>query len=160
MPTNLGHDAIPALKVGHENVISAYAGHQQIYPNTTVIQSAAYDSNAAMANTGGTRQFVVTGQIGATYDLTGSLTGSYTQSVNPTNYTVTANNVSGTCNAAATTYTTTLTPTGDTTLQGGGSTFSDAFTRAAGPGTSSYSGSVSVSGLRNRKRITVAAAAQ
>ena len=153
MPTNLGHDAISALKVGHESVTSAYAGHQQIYPNTTLIQSAAYNSNAGMANTGGTRIFQITGDIGATYDLTGSLTGSYTHGGGTTGYNVTANNVSGTCDAAAATYTVTLTPTGSTTLQGGGSTFSDAFTRAAGPVTNSYSGSLSIS-ASNTNRVT------
>lgn len=154
MPTNLGHDAISALKVGHESVSAAYAGHQQIYPNTTLIQSAAYNTNAGMSNIGGTRIFQITGAVGATYDLTGSLTGSYTQSVNPTNYTVTANNVSGTCDAAATTYTTTLTPTGDTTLQGGGSTFSDAFTRAAGPGTTNFTASPLSISATNTNRVT------
>ena len=42
MPTNLGHEAISALKVGHENVTAGYVGHEQIFPNTTEIDGMPF----------------------------------------------------------------------------------------------------------------------
>ena len=111
MPTNLGHEAISALKVGHESVTAAYAGHQQIFPNTTTIQSASYyPNNNTISCAGGTKTFRIIGDIGATYDLTGSgLTGSYTQTSGTVDYNVTAGNVCGVCDAPSNTYLVTLT---------------------------------------------------
>ena len=146
MPTNLGHEAISALKVGHESVTAAYAGQHQIFPNTTTIQSADYyPNNNTMACSGGTRIWRVIGDIGATYDLTGSLTGSYTQTSGTVDYNVSAGNVCSTCDAPASTYLVTLTPTGNTVLQGGGSTFSNSFVRQAGPTTTNYTATASIS---------------
>jgi len=146
MPTNLGHEAISALKVGHESVTAAYAGHQQIFPNTTTIQSANYHpNNNTMACSGGTRTFRVIGDIGATYDLTGSLTGSYTQTSGTVDYSVSSGNVCYTCDAPAATYLVTLTPTGSTILQGGGANTHDSFVRQAGPTTTNYTATASIS---------------
>ena len=154
MPTNLGHDAISALKVGHESATAAYAGHQQIFPNTTTIQSANYyPNNNTLSSSGGTKIWRVIGEIGATYDLTGSLTGSYTQTSGTVDYNVTATNVSNVCDANADTYSVTLTPTGSTVLQGGGSTFSNSFVRQAGPTTNYYSATGSISAT-NTNRVT------
>ena len=147
MPTNLGHEAISALKVGHESATAAYAGHQQIFPNTTTIQSAAYyPNNNTLSCAGGTKVFRVIGDIGATYDLTGSgLTGSYTQTGGTIDYNVTASNVCASCDSPSATYLVTLTPTGSTVLQGGGTTFSNSFVRQAGPVTNNYTASLSIS---------------
>ena len=147
MPTNLGHEAISALKVGHESVTAAYAGHQQIFPNTTTIQSASYyPNNNTISCAGGTKTFRIIGDIGATYDLTGSgLTGSYTQTSGTVDYNVTAGNVCGVCDAPSNTYLVTLTPTGNTVLQGGGATFSNSFVRQGGPATNNYTASISIS---------------
>ena len=154
MPTNSGHEAISALKAGHESVSAAYAGHQQIFPNTTTIQSAAYNpSGHHMTCAGGNRPFRVIGDIGATYDLTGSLTGSYTQTSSTVDYSVSANNVCSVCDSPALNYVVTLTPTGSTVLQGGGSTFSDTFTRDAGPVTNNYTATASISAT-NTNRVT------
>ena len=155
MPTNSGHEAISALKAGHESVTAAYAGHQQIFPNTTTIQSAAYNpSGHHMTCAGGTRPFRVIGDIGATYDLTGSLTGSYTQTSGTVDYNVGAGNVCSTCDAPALNYVVTLTPTGSTVLQGGGSTFSDTFTRDAGPTTTNFTASPLSISATNTNRVT------
>ncbi len=92
MPTNLGHDAISALKVGHSNVTAAYAGHQQIFPNTLEItgftlgraNSSNFGGNIIPAgfSQGGTSaqgvangqsaKLGVTGEIGAQFTITGS----------------------------------------------------------------------------------------
>jgi len=92
MPTNLGHEAISALKVGHSNVTAAYAGHQPICPNTVEItgftlgraNSSNFSGNIIPAgfSQGGTSaqgvangqsaKLGVTGEIGAQFTITGS----------------------------------------------------------------------------------------
>ena len=92
MPTNLGHEAISALKVGHSNITAAYAGHQQIFPNTLEItgftlgraNSSNFGGNIIPAGfpQGGTNaqgvangtsaKLGVTGEIGAQFTITGT----------------------------------------------------------------------------------------
>ena len=97
MPTNLGHEAVSALKVGHSNVTAAYAGHQQIFPNTVEItgftlgraNSSNFGGNqipAGFPQNGTSGQGVangvsaklgVTGEIGAQFTITGTSGGAY-----------------------------------------------------------------------------------
>ena len=142
MPTNLGHEAISALKAGHSSVTAAYAGHQQIFPNTTTIQSAAFTNTSAMSNAGGSRIFRVAGDVGSTFNLNG--TGNYIITVSPYDHTVNVGS-NNSCDDPARTITTTLTPTGNTILQGGGSSFTDSFSQNAGPSTNNYTASISIS---------------
>ena len=72
MPTNLGHEAISALKVGHESVTAGYIGHEQIFPNTTEITSLAYTDLSTVIIHGETRVLNVAGALGSTFDITGS----------------------------------------------------------------------------------------
>jgi len=92
MPTNLGHEAISALKVGHSNVTAAYVGHQPVFPNTVEItgftlgraNSSNFGGNIIPAGfpQGGTNaqgvangtsaKLGVTGEIGAQFTITGS----------------------------------------------------------------------------------------
>ena len=72
MPTNLGHEAISALKVGHENVTGGYIGHEQIFPNTTEITSLAYTDLSTVNINGETRVLNVAGQVGSTFDIAGT----------------------------------------------------------------------------------------
>ena len=143
MPTHLGHEAITA-KLGHADP-SMYLGHEQIYPNSVEIQSAAYTDTSTLSNSGGTRLFRVTGEVGSTYDLTGSGAGSYTLASSPYDHSVSIGANTG-CSSPAQTITTTLTPTGSTVLQGGGSTFSSSFTQSASPNISqTYNWGISIS---------------
>ena len=135
MPTHLGHEAITA-KLGHADP-SMYLGHEQIYPNSVEIQSAAYTNTSTLSSSGGTRLFRVTGELGSTYDLTGSAAGSYTLASSPYDHSVSIGDNTG-CSAPAQTITTTLTPTGNTILQGGGSTFTSSFTQSASPNLEQY----------------------
>tara|TARA_B100000927_G_scaffold289170_1_gene285256 strand:- start:723 stop:1466 length:744 start_codon:yes stop_codon:yes gene_type:complete len=152
MPTNLGHEAISALKVGHSSVTAAYAGHQQIFPNTTEIQSAAFTSTAGMSNTGGSRIFRVTGDIGSAYNLTGYGAGSYTITSSPYDHTVSVG-LNNDCTDPNRTIATTLTPTGNTILQGGGSSFTSSFTQNGGPGINNYNANPSIS-VTNTNYVT------
>ena len=57
MPINIQTGPLSALKVGHENVSSSYIGHQQIFPNSTTIQSAEFTDISTLGYNGGTRNF-------------------------------------------------------------------------------------------------------
>ena len=152
MPTNLGHDAISALKVGHENVTAGYIGNQQIFPNSTTIQSAAFTDTSVLSYVGGTRLFRVTGDVGSTYDLVGSGTvsapsgtGSYTLASSPYDHNISISANTG-CSSGAYASTITLTPTGNTVLQGGGSNFQSSIPVQASPNISqTYNFNISVS---------------
>lgn len=135
MPTHLGHEAI-TIKLGHADP-SMYLGHEQIYPNSVEIQSAAYTDTSTLSSSGGTRLFRITGDLGSTYDLTGSAAGSYTLASSPYDHSVSIGANTG-CSSPAQTITTTLTPTGNTILQGGGSTFTSSFTQSASPNLEQY----------------------
>ena len=92
MPTNLGHEAVSALKVGHESITAGYVGHEQIFPNTVEItgftlgraNSSNFSGNiipAGFGQNGTSGQGVsggvsaklgVTGEIGAQFTITGA----------------------------------------------------------------------------------------
>ena len=72
MPTNIGSEALSALRIGESAVSKSYVGISQIFPNNTEITAAAFD-DATIANTGGNTPYTVSGEIGATFTLTGSI---------------------------------------------------------------------------------------
>ena len=123
MPTNLGHEAISALKVGHENVTGGYIGHEQIFPNTTEITSLAYTDLSTVNINGETRVLNVAGQVGSTFDIAGtagatSYSGqTLTSSPQAFNVAITSNNSS--CTASSRQPTIVVTPTGTTQLASG-----------------------------------------
>ena len=158
MPTNLGPEAISAIKAGHADVVAMYAGDIQIFPNEVVLQSAAYTDTSNMSTTGGSRIFRVTGEIGCSYSLSGSLSGSYNLATSPFDHTVTAG-YNGSCTASSRSFPVTLTPLGNTTLQGGGSTFTSSFTQGGGPGITYYTPSGSVT-VTNTNYVTTTVSGQ
>ena len=158
MPTNLGPEAISAIKAGHVDVVAMYAGDTQIFPNEVVLQSAAYTDTSNISTTGGTRIFRVTGEIGCSYSLSGSLSGSYNLATSPFDHTVTAS-YNGSCTATSRSFPVTLTPLGNTTLQGGGSTFTSSFTQGGGPGITYYTPSGSVT-VTNTNYVTITVSGQ
>ena len=76
MPSNIEHANISAIKLGTVDVTAGYIGNEQAYPNTRELQSAAFTSTSNLSRSGGTRYFRVTGETGATYDLSGYGAGS------------------------------------------------------------------------------------
>lgn len=156
MPTNLGHEAISALKVGHESVTAGYVGHEQIFPNTTEITSLAWNSNAGLSQSGGSRDLNVTGQVGSTFDITGSAgAGSYSGQIlsNPAQtYTISiGSNNPGSCTAASRTPSIVVTPTGTTQLASGvNGTLS--LSQAGGSGITYHTASVSIN-VTNTNRV-------
>ncbi len=131
MPSNIENANISALKLGTATVTKGYIGHEEVYPNTRTITSAAF-TNTSLANNATSNTFRVTGETGSIYNLSGNLTGSYVLSSSPYDHTQTFE-TNYRCGRSADTYNVTLTPAGGTILQGGGSTFSSTATHAAGP---------------------------
>ena len=135
MPSNIEHANISALKLGTATVTKGYIGHEEVYPNTKEVTGAVFTDTSTLANSGGTRTYRVTGDIGSQYTLAGSngaaSPGSQTLSTSPTDYSVA---ISGntSCGASSRTPTITITPTGSTTLASGVSSTSS-FTQSAGP---------------------------
>ena len=160
MPTNLGHEAISALKVGHENVTAGYVGHEQIFPNTTEITSLAWNATHGVSQSGGTRNLNVAGQVGSTFDIVGSSgAASYSGQVlsSPTqSYTISigANSI-GSCTVGARTPSITVTPTGTTQFASGvNGTLS--LSQGGGPGITYHSASVSIN-VTNTNRVVLTA---
>ena len=94
-----------------------------------VINSGAYTSTSTLSYVGGTRTFRVIGDTGATYNLSGYGAGSYTLNSSPFDHSISVG-ANTACGAGSRTISTTLTPTGSTVLQGGGTNFSSSFTQA------------------------------
>lgn len=152
MPSNIEHANISAIKLGTADVTAGYIGNEQVYPNSREIQSAAFTNTSTLLNSGGSRLFRVTGETGATYDLTGSGAGSYILPTSPYDHTISvgANNA---CGASGRTITTTLTPTGSTVLQGGGGSFTSSFSQQGGPSMNNVNATASISAT-NTNRVT------
>ena len=95
MPTNVGSEALSALKVGESTVSKAYVGHNQIFPNSTEITSLdLYRANSSnfggtlnsFPSTGSSAQGVsngylpkitVAGEIGAQFSIVGTTAASW-----------------------------------------------------------------------------------
>ena len=71
MPTNLGNAPLDGLKIGQTEVLRAYVGIDQIFPNATAISAAAFD-NATVTNTAQNTDYTVAGEVGSSFTLTGS----------------------------------------------------------------------------------------
>lgn len=155
MPSNIQHENISAIKVGIDTVAGAYIGHNIVYPNQREIVSAAYTDTSLLAASGGTRYLRVTGEIGATYNLTGDGAGSYILASSPYDQPIViSSNGSAPCYSGSNrTITTTLTPTNSTTIQGGASSLSSGFTQDGGTGISSFTPIITKS-ITNITRVT------
>lgn len=159
MPTNLGHEAISALKVGHENVTGGYIGHEQIFPNTTEITSLAYTNLSTVFLTGQTRVLNVEGQVGSTFDIAGSAgAGSYsgqTLTSSPQSFNIVIGSNDTSCTVASRQPTIVVTPTGTTQLASGvNGTL--VLNQQGGSGITYHSASVSIN-VTNTNRVVLTA---
>ena len=157
MPSNIENANISAIKLGVVDMTKGYIGHEEVYPNTRELQTAAWTNTSTLNKAGGTRIWRVTGEPGATYDLTGYGAGSYILPSSPYDHSISiGSNGSSPCyNSSTRTITTTLTPTGSTIIAGGAANISGSFTQAAGTGIQSYtptaSSGPSITALNNLK---------
>ncbi len=157
MPSNIENANISAIKLGTADVTKGYIGHEEVYPNTRELQTAVWTDTSTLNKTGGTRIWRVTGEPGATYDLTGYGAGSYILPSSPYDHSISiGSNGSSPCyNSSTRAITTTLTPTGSTIITGGAANISGSFTQAAGTGVQSYTPTAtsgpSITALNNLK---------
>jgi hypothetical protein len=136
MPINLFNNPLASIKLGASDILKGYIGNGQIFPNDTEITAAAF-TNASIANTGGNTPYVVSGEIGASFILTGSAgatapSGTQVISSSPTTYQIAIADQSTTCGALARNPQVLITPQGNTVLASGLSN-TDTITQAAGP---------------------------
>ena len=90
MPINLFNNPLASIKLGASDILKGYIGNGQIFPNDAEITAAAFD-NTNIANTGGNTPYSVSGEIGASFTLTGSAgatgpSGTQVISTSPTVY--------------------------------------------------------------------------
>lgn len=136
MPINLFNNPLASIKLGANDILKGYIGNSQIFPNDTEITAAAF-TDANIANTGGNTPYVVSGEIGASFTLTGSTgatapSGTQVISTSPTTYQIAIADQSTTCGALARNSQVLITPQGNTTLASGLSN-TDTIVQAAGP---------------------------
>jgi hypothetical protein len=143
MPINLFNNPLASIKLGANNILKGYIGNGQIFPNDAEITAAAF-TNANIANTGGNTPYVVSGEIGASFTLTGSVgatapSGTQVISTSPTTYQIAVGDQSTTCGATSRSSQVVITPQGNTVLASGLSN-TDTIIQAAGPATVNNSG--------------------
>ena len=136
MPINLFNNPLSSIKLGADDILKGYIGNGQIFPNNTEITAAAF-TDANIANTGGNTPYVVSGETGASFTLTGSLgatapSGTQVIAVSPTTYQIAIEDQSETCDAIQRNSQIVITPQGNTVLASGLSN-TDTIVQAAGP---------------------------
>jgi len=136
MPINLFNNPLSSIKLGVDDILKGYIGNSQIFPNNTEITAAAF-TNANIANTGGNTPYVVSGEVGASFTLTGGVgattpSGTQVISTSPTTYQIAIADQSTTCGAALRYPQVLITPQGNTVLASGLSN-TDTIIQAAGP---------------------------
>ena len=156
MPSNIENANISAIKLGTVDMTKGYIGHEEVYPNTREIQSAAFTSTSTLANSGGTRIYRVTGDVGSQYTLSGSngasSPGVQTLSASQADYSISIGGNTS-CGASSRTPTMSITPSGSTVLASGVSTTSS-FTQSAGPPLINYTPTHSLSISTNQYPTT------
>ena len=135
MPINLFNNPLSSIKLGADNILKGYIGNGQIFPNNTEITAAAF-TNSNIANTGGNTPYVVSGEIGSSFTLTGNTgatapSGTQVISTSPSTYQIAIGSNAG-CNAALRYPQVVIAPQGNTVLAGGLSN-TDTIIQAAGP---------------------------
>ena len=136
MPINMSDSPLSSIKIGENNILKGYVGEGQIFPNNTEITAAAF-TNSNVADTGGNEPYVVSGDIGSSFTLTGSSgatgpVGTQVLSTSPTTYQIAIDDQSTTCGAVSRNSQILITPQGDTVLAGALSN-TDTIIQAAGP---------------------------
>lgn len=157
MPINLSNDPLSSIKLGESNILKGYVGEGQLFPNNTEITAAAF-TNSSITNAGGNTPYVVSGAIGSSFDLIGSLgatapTGTQVLSTTSQTYQIGIGDQSSTCGATQRNSQIVITPQGNSVLASGLSN-TDTISQAQGPQNSSNTTSVSCV-VTNINRVTV-----
>lgn len=120
MPINLFNSPLSSIKLGDDDILKGYIGNGQIFPNNTEIKGAAF-TNSNIVNTGGNTSYVVAGDVGASFTLTGSNgatapSGTQVLSASSATYQIAIGDQSNTCGAATRNAQIVVAPQGDTVL--------------------------------------------
>jgi len=142
MAINLSNNPLSAIKLGESDILKGYIGINQMFPNSTEITAAAF-TNATTTNTAKNEPYVVSGEIGSSFTLTGSggtsgLAGTQVISSSPTTYQIPID-ANTTCGASSRSPQIVIAPVGSTVLAGGLSN-TDTISQAAGPAIITNSG--------------------
>jgi len=138
MPINLFNDPLSSIKLGGDDILKGYIGNSQIFPNNAVITAASFtDSN--IASSGGNTPYVISGDIGASFTLTGSAgatapSGTQVLSTSPSTYQIAISDQSSTCGAAQRSPQIVIAEQEETVLDTGVNN-TDTIIQAAGPAT-------------------------
>jgi len=138
MPINLFNDPLSSIKLGGDDILKGYIGNSQIFPNNAVITAASFtDSN--IASSGGNTPYVISGDIGASFTLTGSAgatapSGTQVLSTSPSTYQIAISDQSSICGAAQRSPQIVIAAQGNTVLDTGVNN-TDTIIQAAGPAT-------------------------
>ena len=156
MPINLSNDPLSSIKLGESSILKGYVGEGQLFPNNTEITAAAF-TNSSITNAGGNTPYVVSGAIGSSFDLIGSLgatapTGTQVLSTTSQTYQIGIGDQSSTCGATQRNSQIVITPQGNSVLASGLSN-TDTISQAQGPQNSSNTTSVSCV-VTNSSRVT------
>jgi hypothetical protein len=157
MPINLFNNPLSSIKLGADNILKGYIGNSQIFPNDTEITAAAF-TNSNIANTGGNTPYVVTGDIGSSFTLTGSNgaiapSGTQVISSSPATYQIAIEDQSTICGSSQRNAQVVIAAQGNTILTSGLNN-TDTIVQAAGPPNVSNTTTLSVS-ITNTNRVTV-----
>lgn len=163
MPINISDSPLSSIKIGENNILKGYVGEGQIFPNNTEITGAAF-TNSNVANTGGNEPYVVSGDIGSSFTLTGSSgatgpVGTQVLSTSPTTYQIAIDDQSTTCAAPIRNPQILIAPQGNTVLAGALSS-TDTIIQAAGPVNQTNNPSLAFSSITNLTRNTITVGSQ
>ena len=150
MPINLFNNPLSSIKLGADNILKGYIGNSQIFPNDTEITAAAF-TNSNIANTGGNTPYVVTGDIGSSFTLTGSNgatapSGTQVISSSPATYQIAIADQSATCGSSQRNAQVVIAAQGNTVLASGLNN-TDTIVQAAGPANQTNNNSLSISAV-------------
>ena len=158
MPINLFNNPLSSIKLGANNILKGYIGNGQIFPNDAKITAAAFD-NANIANTGGNTPYTVSGEIGASFTLQGSLgatppSGTQVLASSPTTYQIPISSNTA-CDAASRNSAITILTQGNTVFDPVNLQPTDTIIQAAGPVSQTTTGSTMVISVSNVVRNTI-----
>ena len=141
MPINLFNNPLSSIKLGADDILKGYIGNGQIFPNSTSITAAGFDNaGSTMPNTGGNTPYTVSGDIGSSFSLQGTVgatapSGTQVLATSPTTYQVAIGDQSTTCGAGLRYPVVTITPQGNTVFDPTNLTPTSNVVQSAGPST-------------------------
>ena len=139
MPINLFNNPLSSIKLGADDILKGYIGNGQIFPNSTSITAASFDNaGLTMPNTGGNTPYTVSGDIGSSFSLQGTVgatapSGTQVLATSPTTYQVAIGDQSTTCGAGLRYPVVTITPQGNTVFDPTNLTPTSNVVQSAGP---------------------------